>query len=102
MDELIGKVIVFKDTRDSEYYFDEGMKALVTDVSDDGDIVQLCLDFSEFEEYNKQFMISDWLTDSDMITVKWCDTSEYPKDGKTNEYFLIEDVIKRKYFDIVD
>lgn len=84
---LLGKTIVFnKNVEATEIDFDIGMKAVVTGTFEKNDLLHINLDFSKFEEYNRTLMQSTYYDGSNNPTVKWCDTTYYPKDFKTTEY----------------
>lgn len=93
VDALKGKVICFnKEVEKTEVDFDSGMKARVIGVRDvDDDVFVLDLDFSEFEESNKKLMANNYYDSNGHPTLKWCETSYYPKDCKCKDYFCFED-----------
>jgi hypothetical protein len=87
---LVGKVIKFnKEVEYSEIDFDIGMKARVVGfaITDPGEVFKLDLDFSEFEEANKQLMQSNYYDRSGNPTLKWSETNFYPSNCKCRCYF---------------
>jgi hypothetical protein len=87
--ELIGKVIEFNDEVEyTEIDFDSKMRAKVISAEmTDEDVFKLELDFSEYEEYNKEHMKSNYWDKNHQPTLKWCETRYYPTDCKCHEYF---------------
>lgn len=101
MENLVGKIIEFKDTSSTECDFNKGMKAQIYHVEcDQYDVVKLFLDFSEFKEYNSQFEIAEWYEENNKL-LKWSETRFYPSDYKTTEYFMIEDVESEIFFKLL-
>ena len=90
---LVGKVIQFNaEVEKTEIDFDCGMKARVVGygITDPGELFKLDLDFSEFEQENKKLMQSNYYGKNGRPTLKWSETSYYPSDCKTDEYFGYE------------
>lgn len=101
MENLIGKIIEFKDTSATECDFNKGMKAQIYHVEyDKFDVVKLFLDFSEFKEYNFQFEIAEWRGENNN-RLKWSETRFYPSDYKSTEYFMEKDIENEKYFKLL-
>lgn len=65
--QLMGRVIVFqKGAEDLEAYPEEGMKARVKGLrmTHDGDVVELVVDYTEFEDYNERFESANYYDDN--------------------------------------
>ena len=99
-----GTTIVFLAAiEDEECDFDAGMQAKIVyaKVLPDN-VLELALDFSEFEDFNKLLMLPNYYDDNGDPTLRWCDTKTYPKDAKetiflnvTNLPFCVNDTGKK-------
>ncbi|MFB5759022.1 hypothetical protein [Paenibacillus medicaginis] len=82
--DLINKkpVVKFTEKVESEIEcgFDDGMMARLVDFRDDGSgCFELKFDFSEFEQHNKRFEKINWYDKQGNPSLRWSETSFYPK-----------------------
>ena len=103
--ELIGKTIKFKkNIEKTESNFDENMMGKIINISYNHahyDLVKIWVSFYNFEEYNKKHMKCNYYDENGNPTKKWCDTTFYPIDKKTIEYFDSNDNLF-DYFEIIE
>ena len=100
--ELIGKTIKFKkNIENTESDFDENMMGKIVDISFNHDLVKIWVSFSDFEEYNKKHMKCNYYDENSNPTKKWCDTTFYPINKESTEYFHFSDNLF-DYFEIIE
>jgi len=85
---LQGKVIQFNsEVEKTELDYDRGMKARVVRWEDKCDgCFRLVTDFSEFKEHNEKLMQANYYDKDGQATLKWCETTLYPKDCRTGDW----------------
>lgn len=105
-DYLLGKTIRFNSLVDEcEIDFDKGMQAKIISVKKckhDETIFEILVDFSEFEEINKQFGQANYYDEEQKPRLFWWETNSYPKDKREKIYL---DTRTEKYpfpFEIVE
>jgi len=89
MKGYIGKHVEFTDyVEKHDMDFDKRQRAKVVDAHVDNDGVwRISLDFSYWEEYNKQFAKANWYDKDSNPTLKWHETRFYPKNCLTTIYY---------------
>jgi len=76
---------------EQETGFDVGMRARVVGLADIGDgVTELLCDFSEFEEFNKQFGKPDYYDENGVARLHFWETRYYPKDRREKVYASAE------------
>lgn len=95
---LVGKFIKFTDAvEEYELEFDAGMIAKITHfeteflgLDEHGKEqwgINLFFDFSQYEEYNKQFMKPNFYDNNGLPTIKWSESKFYPSKKVTSYWF---------------
>lgn len=105
-EKSINKVVTFSKEFDDELGeivgFEEGMKARIKGIVCDGyGEYVVYFDFSEFEEYNKKLMKSDYYDKNGIPCLRWDQTSYYPKD-LTEEVYFVEGTDYSHYFSLIE
>jgi hypothetical protein len=87
--DLLNKHVAFTDglkELDLET-FEPNMRAVVVDVIEDTDCVEVVFDFSKYEEYNKNFMTPNFFDGNGRACLKWCEMKYYPENLRDEVYF---------------
>ena len=97
------KIVFTKNIEDFEMDFDENMAAKVIsyDYKSNEKTFIIYMNFKEYEEENRKFEKANYWDKNNCPTLKWSETSYYPKDGKIELYFD-SDLNISDYFNIVE
>lgn len=82
LQDFVDSIIVFtNNVLNLDSNWEEGMKARIVSVQLEEDWgFSIKIDFSDFEQYNRQFMKDVYFPDDNSYNlVKWCETKYYPK-----------------------
>lgn len=97
---LIGTVVSINQEHADvhELNMDGGMLGRVTKITHEHDYIVVTLNVREFEEYNKTKAQPNFFDKDGRPTLKWHETTFYPKDGREDVY--IEESLLDECFDV--
>lgn len=93
-----GKKPIVKFTKDSYDYIEESvdphmMCRIIGAEIEYVDSIRCHIDLNGFEEYNKSVASRDWRDENGEPRLTWFETSHYPKDGFTEIYLPLKEIL---------
>lgn len=91
---LVGKTVVFNEhVASHEIDFDEGMKAVITNITlynDEDNIYTIFFDMSKFMDHNRSKMQANYYDCNGVPRETWEQQRHFPKHGKVDFFFNFE------------